>query len=317
MQDIISRIEKASALISPHILLSPVIEADQLSELTGCRVLMKLENLQPTRSFKIRGALNKILNLSTEDRQNGVVTASSGNHGAAVSKAIQLTGGTAEIFLPNNVSEAKLKAIESYGGQISYFGEEAGETELHAREVAEKTGRVYISPYNDLDVIAGQGTIALELLQQAPEIDAVVIAVGGGGLASGIASYLKSSKAEIQTIGCSPVVSQAMIKSIEAGRVIEVAHGPTLSDGTAGGIEDNALTLDLCRQNLDRLVTATEEEIAAALIDILVLEKIVVEGAAALTLAALQKIKSNFQGKTVCLIICGGNLSAAVITELL
>ena len=200
-------VEAAAERIGPHVLETPVVEAPSLSAELGCEVLLKLENIQKTGSFKIRGALNKILQLSDAEKAVGIVTASSGNHGAAVSKAAQLAGGKVDIYVPEGASPAKIANMERLGGTVHVFGSDSGKSELEAQRVAKETGATYVSPYNDAQVIAGQGTIGLELSKQVPDMDAVVIAVGGGGLASGIAGYLKSVMPNVETIGAAPAAS--------------------------------------------------------------------------------------------------------------
>ncbi len=310
-------VDAAAERIAPHVLKTPVIEAPYLSAELGCRVLLKLENIQKTGSFKIRGATNKILQLSDEDREKGIVTASSGNHGAASSLAAKLTGCSVDIYVPETTSPAKLALMERLGGTVHIFGEEGGLSEREAHRVAAEQGRSYVSPYNDPVIVAGQGTIGRELIEQVPDMDAVVISVGGGGLAGGISGYVKSVRPEVETLGCSPEASAAMIASIRAGQYVEVPHTETLSDGTAGGMDEDTVTFPLCRDNLDLLELVTEEEIADAFRDIFVHEHLLVEGAAAVTLAALRKQAGRFKGKTVVLVMCGANISPEVVKGLL
>lgn len=317
LQDLKSSIEAAAARIGPHVLKTPVIDAPYLSAALDCRVLLKLENIQKTGSFKIRGATNKILQLDDRTRAEGIVTASSGNHGAASSLAAKLTGTTVDIFVPEGTSPAKLALMERMGGRINVHGGDSGQAEQEAHRVAQEEGRTYVSPYNDPDIVAGQGTIGYELIDQVPDMDAVVISVGGGGLASGIAGYIKSVRPEVMAMGCSPQASAAMIASIKAGRIIEVPHDDTLSDGTAGGMDDDSITFDLCRENLDVLETVSEQEIADAFRDIFMHEHLLVEGAAAVTLAALRNQAERFKGKTVVLVMCGANISPEVVKKLL
>ena len=210
MNNLKDAIEAAAERIGPHVLETPVVEAPSLSSELGCEVLLKLENIQKTGSFKIRGALNKVLQLTEAEKAAGIVTASSGNHGAAVSKAAQIAGGKVDIYVPEGASPAKIANMERLGGTVHVFGSDSGKSELEAQRVAKETGGTYVSPYNDPQVIAGQGTIGLELIRQVPDMDAVIIAVGGGGLASGIAGYLKAVNPKIETIGAAPAASAAM-----------------------------------------------------------------------------------------------------------
>ena len=301
--------------IGPHVYQTPLIEAPALSAELDCEVFLKLENLQKTGSFKLRGALNAVLQLSDEERSAGIITASSGNHGAAVSRAVALAGGQAHIYVPVGTSETKATSIRRYGGILHFEGAEAGESEAYARALSSREGRTYVSPYNDAAVIAGQGTIAMELAEQLPDMDAVMIAVGGGGLASGISTFLKSLPNPVTTYGCSPEASATMIDSIEAGRVIETSHLPTLSDGTAGGIEAGSLTFALCRDNLDQLTKVSEQALANAMRAFLLQEHLLVEGAAALTLAVARQRSVELKGKKVVFVICGGNVSETTLRQ--
>ena len=310
-------VEAAAERIGPHIVTTPVVEAPSLSSELGCEVLLKLENIQKTGSFKIRGALNKILQLTEAEKAAGIVTASSGNHGAAVAKAAQLAGGTVDIYVPEGASPAKIANMQRLGGTVHVFGSDSGKSEQEAQRVAKESGATYVSPYNDPDVIAGQGTIGLELARQVPDMDVVIIAVGGGGLASGIAGYLKAVNPKIETIGAAPAASAAMIASIEAGEIVETPHDHTLSDGTAGGLDEGSITFPLCRDNLDTLVRVDETAIEEAFRDLFRNEHMLVEGAAAVTLAALRREAPRLKGKKVVLILCGANISPDVVKSLL
>ena len=198
---------------------------------------LKLEHLQKTGSFKFRGACNKVALLTPEQAAAGVVTASNGNHGLGVAAAAQARGIAAEVFVSSQVSPGKAKRIESHGAVLHRAGDDPLTAELAARRAAEESGRVFISPYNDADVMAGQGTIGVELLRQLPEIGSVFVAVGGGGLIGGIGAYLKAVRPEVEVVGCWPENSPVMWECMQAGRVIEVAERPTLSESTAGGLE--------------------------------------------------------------------------------
>lgn len=237
----------------------------------------KLESQQVTGSFKARGAAYRILALTEDEQKAGVVVSSTGNHALAVlhaCTALERMGKRIdlEIFLPTTISERKLSKIERKAkecdAKVTLFGEDCIDAEKKARETAMKSGRVYISPYNDPKVIAGQGTIAVELLmERGPQnIDAVYVPVGGGGLISGIASVLKSISPHVKVVGCQPEKSDVMRRSVEAGEVVSIPWLETLSEGTAGGIEEGAITLEDCSQLVDEWVTVTEEEIAAAMV---------------------------------------------------
>jgi len=279
----------------------------------GPAVFLKLEHLQHTGSFKFRGASNKIALLTPAQAAAGVVAASNGNHGLGVAAAAQARGIAAEVFVSTHVSPAKARRIEALGARLHPAGNDPLTAELAARRAAEASGRVFISPYNDLDVIAGQGTIAVELLQQLPRLDAVFAAVGGGGLIGGIGAYLKSASPPTQVVGCWPENSPVLYECLRAGRILEVAEQPTLSESTAGGLEPGSVTLDLCRRVIDHTVLVSEAEILDAMRFILETEHWLIEGAAAVAVAAFRKEAARWQGQTVALILCGRNASPEVV----
>ena len=287
---------------------SPVTPAPWLSESPGSRTFLKLENRQETGSFKLRGALNRLMTLTNEQRQRGCVTASSGNHGAAVAWAQKSLGIDGTIFVPEHTSSSKIDKIRKFGGTVETFGIDGLDTEQHARAYAAEHGQFYVSPYNDPQVIAGQGTIGIELLNDLAEIRRVYIAVGGGGLLSGIASVLRSVNPSVEIIGCQPAQSAVMAASIDAGRIVDLKSGRTLSDGTAGGIEHDSLTFALCQALIDEFVIVDEEAIAAAMREYQQAEGERVEGAAGVAIAAAQARAGTQSGDSV-VIICGGNVS--------
>ncbi len=286
------------------------------SEMAGADVYLKLENQQLTGSFKFRGATNRLMTLSDKQRQKGCVAASSGNHGAAVACAMQklATGGV--IFVPEQTSTAKVEGIRSYGGDVQFFGTDGLDTEQHARDFASRNDMFYLSPYNDREVIAGQATCGVEVLQQLPDIEAVFIAVGGGGLISGVGSVLKTHNPDIRIYGCQPAASAVMAKSVEAGDILEMKSEPTLSDGTAGGIEPGAITFDLCCQLIDEFVLLSEAQIAVAMRQYLASCDEAIEGAAGVALAGMLARTDAIKGQKVAVIICGGNVSQQVLDSI-
>jgi threonine dehydratase len=270
-------------------------------------VLAKLENRQPTGSFKLRGATAKVATLTAEQRRAGVVTASTGNHGAAVARAAGNAGVTVEVFVSPDADPEKVAAIRARGATITTIPGDPIVAEVAAREVAARSGRTYLPPYNDVTVVAGQGTIGVELLRQAPDLAAVVVSVGGGGLISGIAATLKAHRPQIRVIGASAVNTAAMHHSVAAGRIVELEHHPTLSDGTAGGIEPGAVTFEMCRLLVDEWLLINEDEIAAAMRSYISNYDEPIEGSAAMALAACARI--DVAGP-VAAVVCGGNVSA-------
>ena len=297
----------AAGRIAPFVRVTPL----EYSADTGA--YLKLEHLQHTGSFKFRGASNKIALLTAEQAAAGVVTASNGNHGLGVAAASKARGIAAEVFVSSHVSPAKARRIEALGARLRSAGEDPLTAELTGRRAAAESGRVYISPYNDRDVMAGQGTIAVELVEQLPQIDAVFIAVGGGGLIGGIGSYLKAVSPQTEIVGCWPENSPVMLRSIEAGAIVEIDELPTLSESTAGGLEPESVTFDVCRRVIDRGVLVTEREILNAMRLILETEHWVVEGAAGVALAAFLREADQWRSKRAAVIVCGRNVSPQVL----
>ncbi|HEY5690805.1 MAG TPA: threonine/serine dehydratase [Cyclobacteriaceae bacterium] len=313
MDKLKDKILNAERVIRPYILETPLEFSYPLSKLSGCNVYLKLENNQITGSFKARGSMNKMLTLKNDDR--GIVTASTGNHGLGVANALNALNKKGTIYLPSKASPAKVEAIKQRGVRIEFHGESGEVTETFARKLACETNQVYVSPYNDEDVIAGQGTIGVELFRQLPELDAIFVSIGGGGLIAGIATYLKSVNPEIKIIGCLPANAPVMYKCVKAGKVIDVPEKPTLSDGTAGGIDHDSITFEICQQLIDDYVLVAEEEILNAMRLVLKHHHQVIEGSAGVALASILKIKDQFINKKVAAIICGGNVSEAVLKK--
>jgi len=312
-QDII----EAESRVRPLARETPVDHSLHLSRLGGADVYLKLEHLQHTGSFKLRGATNKILSLDDEQLRRGVIAASTGNHGMGVCYAARHAETSATIYLPRDVSEQKLETIKHLGGIPVRSGGDCLEAEYMAREAARKSGRVFISPYNDLQVIAGQGTTGLELARQLDRIDAVFVAVGGGGLIAGIAAYLKSVSPHTRVIGCWPENSRALYECLRAGRIIEVPEEPTISESTAGGVEEGSVTLPLCRQLIDDYALVSEAEIREAMRLIFDRERWIIEGSAGVAVAAYLKERERYAGKKVAVVLCGRNIASKKLTGIL
>ncbi len=307
----------AANRIAPHIRETPLDHSPFFSELTGANVFLKLENLQHTGSFKLRGAFNKLLSMTPEQRAAGCVAASSGNHGAAVAFAMARLDTTGVIFVPEGTSTTKVDAIKRLGGEVRFFGTDGLDTEIHARQFAAENGMCYLSPYNDADVIAGQGTCGVEISKQLSEIDAIFIAVGGGGLISGVGGFLKSVNPSMSVIACQPAASAVMTESVKAGEILEMPSEPTLSDGTAGGIEADAITFELCRAIVDDYVVVSEDQIAETMRQFMDAHHMLLEGAAGVALAGLNLRADKYKNKNVVVIICGGNISRETLRKVI
>jgi len=313
----VQMVPQAMERIQPYVRQTILEPSLFYSELSGAEVYFKCENLQHTGSFKTRGALNKILSLSEEERIRGIVTASTGNHGAACAFGLQQVGAEGIVFVPDTAAETKLAAIRRRGMEIRTFGSDSVEAEQHARDFADAHDMTFVSPYNDPLIVAGQGTIAVELQRQLPEIDAVFVSVGGGGLIGGIASYLKAIKPAVKIFGCSPENSQVMAQSILAGEILDLPSLPTLSDGTAGGVEAGSMTFPLCQEYVDQYISVTEEEIASSLRAFTGAHHLLIEGSAAVAIAAFLKVAGHLKSSRVAIILCGANISLQTLKEIL
>ena len=309
MRDIYS----ARARIAPIARKTPLVSSPVLAELTGREITLKLENLQETGSFKLRGATNKVLSLDPEVRQRGVVAVSSGNHGRGVAYVARRLGLRAVVFLADTVPANKQEAIQKLGAEVAVRGSTYEEASKEAHRLVEKEGLEMIHPYNDPLVIAGQGTVGLELLEEFPDLDTVVIPLSGGGLLGGTAFALKSADPGIHVVGVSMEKGAAMVESLRAGRVVEIVEEPTLAHALAGDIYPCNYTFPLVQKTIDETVLVSEEEIAAAMAFALEKHHLVVEGGGAVGIAALMSGKVKHLGKHVAVVISGGNADMSVL----
>lgn len=314
--DLLKDILRAESRIRPFIKHTPLERSLPLSRAAGSDVYLKMENLQHTGSFKARGAMNKMLTLRPAERDKGVVAASTGNHGAAVAFAAGKLGMRSTVFVPAGASRTKVEAMQRLGAEVCFHGEDSLESEIHARDFADRNRQTYISPYNDIDVIAGQGTIGVEIAQDLGQVERVFVSLGGGGMIAGIACYLKALNPDVRVVACSPENSCVMVESLKAGRILELESKPTLSDGTAGGVEAGAITFELCRDLVDECVLLTEEEIARAMKSFIESHHLLIEGAAAVAVAALAKAdQRGFRNNVV--VLCGANVSLTTLKTIL
>ena len=312
-----TNITQAYNRIGPYTLQTPLIRSNWLSNACDGEVYLKLENEQHTGSFKARGSLNKLMWLQQQGEQSLPVTASTGNHGLGFARALDLLGMNGKIFLPENAEPSKVNAIKNYGTELVFHGNDPYKTELHARKTAEENSWVYVSPYNDQQVIEGQGTIGLEIIEKIADPDNILATVGGGGLISGIGSYVKSKSEKTKIIGCQPENSPEMALSVRANEYKEVESKPTLSDGSAGGFEKDAITFDLCKELVDDFILISENEIKAAIRQMLEKHHKLIEGSAGVAVSALLKEPERFKNQTTVIIICGANISAKKLKSIL
>jgi threonine dehydratase len=311
------KIKEAYQRIKPHIRKTPLELSAALSAITGANAYHKLECQQTSGSFKLRGALNKVLSVDESEYHKPFIAASTGNHAAGFAYAVNKIGVKGKVFMPTTASKAKLQALKPYGIEVELFGDDCAITENHTSQYARENECVLVHPYNDEHIIAGQGTIAIELLEELENIDAIFIPIGGGGLISGIASYIKAVSPNTKIIGCQPENDAHMFKSIQAGRILDPEGLPTLSDATAGGMEKDSITFDICREHVDDYVILNEKEIGEAILFLMKNQYMMVEGGAALSTAALLKSGKAYEGKNVVCIVSGKKISYEVVQKLI
>lgn len=312
--DLVAESRAAAARIAPFVRHTPVEPSPLLSEISGASVYLKMENLQATGSFKLRGATNAVLSLAEE--ASSIVAASSGNHGLAVAHAARTAGLQPLLFVPEAAAPSKVEAIEALGAEIRRVEGDPVLAESEARSYARDAGLPYLSPYNDPAVVAGQGTIGVELEEDLAGIDVLFASMGGGGLISGAGGYLKSRRGAA-VVACSPVNSAVMHESLKAGRILDLPSFPTLSDGTAGGVEADSITFDLCRQVVDESLTVSEDEIRVAMRLIIGRHRTLIEGSAAVAVAGFLQTADRWAGKRVAIVLCGANVGINVLKKVL
>jgi threonine dehydratase len=303
---------QARSRIHHHIYQTPVLPARITGKAGGAKVFFKAENFQLTGSFKLRGAMSKMTAQTSNERS---ITASSGNHGIGAACASQTLSKTLTVVLPETVISSKLEKIKSYGVNVILHGAETGLAEKHAQQLAASEKYAYISPYNDPDIIAGQGTIGLEILEQCEAVDNVFVSMGGGGLISGIGSVMKAFSPRTKVYGVSAVNSMALAESMVAGHVVETEHRDTLAEAVAGGLDSDTITLPIAISVVDHVVKCDENEIKAALKVLALDENMLVEGSAALALAGFMKVAHNVSNEISVIVLCGGNFDQAVIKD--
>jgi threonine dehydratase len=296
---------------------TPLISSTPLEERVGSAVHLKLETLQETGTFKVRGAANKILSLTEAERARGVVTASTGNHGRAVSHVARELGTTAVVCISERVPHNKVEALRKTGAELVVEGQGQDQAAEHAEALQRDRGLAMVHPFDDPLVIAGQGTIGLELLQALPDVESVLVPLSGGGLISGVALALKSASPDIGVVGVSMERSPVMYHSLQAGKPVQLPEEETLADSLLGGIGlDNVYTLDMVQTYVDDVVLVSEDEIAAAMGFLFWQHNLVTEGAGAVGVAALLSGKTPHVGHNVAVLISGGNVAASRFLEI-
>lgn len=312
----IELVKEASRALEGVVSRTPLIQSSSLGRLYGVECLLKLENLQKTGSFKVRGAYNLIRSLAREERQRGVVTASLGNHAQGVAWASALLGVRATVVMPETAPIIKYMATRGYGAEVIFHGAFFDSANEHAKKLASEKGMCYIPPFDDDLVIAGQGTVALEIMEDRPDIDTIVVPIGGGGLIAGIASAVKESGLSVKVIGVEASASRSCIASLKAGRPVEVELTSTIADGIAVK-RVGEKTFPLIQRYVDDVVAVSEEAIAAAILKLLERKKIVAEGAGAASIAAAVENLLPKGSKKAAFVISGGNIDVTILDRVI
>ncbi|PEN43601.1 threonine ammonia-lyase [Bacillus wiedmannii] len=312
----ITDIKKAKEILDVNARKTPLVKSFYLTSKTGGEIYLKLENMQLTGSFKFRGAFNKIFQLTNEEKKRGVIACSAGNHAQGVALSSHLLGIKSKIVMPTSAPQAKVDATRGYGSEVILYGDTFDDAKAKCEEIIKETGETYLHPYDDVEVMAGQGTIGLDILDDMWDVDTVIVPIGGGGIISGIAVALKSFNPSINIIGVQADNVHGMKASYDVGKIVEHYESPTIADGCAVKIPGN-LTFEIVKDLVDDIVTVSEEELEVAMKDLLQRGKAVVEGAGALATAALLagKVDKYVQDKKVVAVISGGNVDLKRISS--
>jgi threonine dehydratase len=305
--------ERCQEYLSP----TPLEYSRYLSEQIHGEVWLKLDLMQRTSSFKFRGALNKILSMTEEQLERGIVSASTGNYALAVSEAARIRGHRATIYVAEDLEPSRLELLRAHGLDLVIHGTRAWDAEREARRVATVEDKIYVSPYNDPLVVGGQGTCGYEISHQLPDLDAAFFACGAGGLVTGSAGWLKFHNPDIEAYGVSPENSPVMYESLRANKILEMETYPTLADTCAGGVDRDSITLELCQRYVDEILLLSEKEIEASIRILFEQHRLVAEGSAALSVGGLLKRKERFQGKKVVTAVCGRNINLEVFKRII
>jgi len=307
--------------LSGHVIRTPLVRSHWLSAAARADVFLKLESLQITNSFKLRGAWNAaavlLERLSPGERPPALVTASAGNHGRALAYAAERLGIRVTVFTPHEAPQTKLEAIARHGAELRAEAVTYEDSERLAKQFAAATGTPYLSPYSHPDLLAGVGTIGLEILEDLPSADTVVVPVGGGGLISGVAATMKAVSPHVEVIGVEAEASHPFTASLAAGHIVQVRVGPTLADGLAGNMDPETVTFDLVRTLVDRIVLVGEEQLAESIRGLVANEHLIAEGAGAAGVGALLGGRVDVHGRRVVVLVTGSNIDAAKLAEVL
>ena len=312
----LQEIEKAEERIRKYIPPTPLEYSKGISTLLGRETYLKLESFQPIRVFKIRGALNKLLSMPDSDLRKGIITASSGNHGLAIAYVSKLFGIKASICVPENANPQKVRAIEEQGAEVIHRGSGYDQAYEVAIEIAAKRSLTFVHAFNDSDVIAGQGTCGLEIMRQLPEMDSAAVAIGGGGLISGIAIAIKETRPSARVYGAETVSIPSMYESLKTGARVKVEPMPTIADGMQAATPGE-LTFEAAKKFVDRVGLVTDSQLEDAIFDLLELGRVLAEPAGASPLAAMKGPLRDEPGNKIVLVVSGGNISVKLLTSIL
>ena len=312
----LQKIQEAHKRIAPYINYTPLIHSKYLSN--NSEVKLKLESLQITGSFKLRGAANKLLSLKEDQKQKGVIAVSTGNHGKGVAYAANILGIKSTIFMSSMVPQYRKEAIESLGAKVKIVGNNSDEADQYAKELAKKENITLIHPFDDEEIIAGQGTVGLEMLETFPEVDTVVVPTSGGGLSGGIALAIQLQKPGVKIIAASMKRGPSMYESLKLGKPVDVEEIETLADCLGGSIGiDNKYTFKIAQETIDDFVLVDEDKIAEGIKLNFVEHKLVTEGAAATAVMVVKDNMTQLLGKNIICLICGGNIDSELFTKLI
>jgi threonine dehydratase len=311
----IKQIEQARERIRGVAQRAPLEHSRWLTDELGRDVWLKLECFQPTGSFKIRGAMARLSRLTDDEKSRGVLTVSAGNHGLAVAHCAEKLSLNATIVAPRSASQAKIAAIRRYPVTLIELGANYDEAEAAARKMERETGATFVSPYNDVDVMAGQGTIGLEILEDAPALDAIVVPVGGGGLLAGVAVAVKAARPHIEVYGAEPQASPTMSEALKAGRIIEIKEEETIADGLAGNIEMDSITFPIIERLIDGMILVSEDAMRNAIKRVAREDHIMIEGSAAASIAALTD--ARLKGQRVAAVVTGRNIALDLFASII
>jgi threo-3-hydroxy-L-aspartate ammonia-lyase len=313
----IEDVRAAAARLKGRIHRTPVITSRSFDQRCGCRVFFKCENLQRAGAFKIRGALNKLLTISDEERKRGVVGFSSGNHAQGVALAARITGASAVLLMPTDAPASKVAATKGYGAEVVYYDRQTEDREVRARDLAAKTGRILVPPYDDPAIMAGQGTAALELMEEVPDLDALLTPVGGGGLMAGCSTVAKALRPAARIYGVEADTANDTYLSFKKGERVTIAPPPTIADGIRN-LSPGALTFPINKRNLDDVLLVSDKEIEEAVRFLLLRCKILVEPTGAVAAAAVLAGKVPMpKDSRVGIVLSGGNIDTALLVEIL